>query len=503
MPAQVIPPLSRNLRIKIIAVVSVAILIAAFIEKIVPLPNLIAPFVPVFVALITGSIITILLRPIGELYQSVRNLVASQPPLSLHSKDEFQSIGDMVIQLADQENHLRSLSQQHALSVTSEQNKLQGILSAIPDAVLVVNLNRQTVMANSKAEQLTGVTIPNMLNRPLDDWLKMKDPGGNLVSSARYCPLNMPVFETSPSEFYNLANNPTATNNIAIVSTHLNTTVQTDWGWVVVLKSMQKQHEIESSQVDFVSMASHELRTPITSIKGYLSVFMEENKANLNADQNGLLERMWISTLQLVSLVDNLLNVAKVERGAFSVSVTPTDWTKLIQMAVDENKVVASQKNIAIELQLPPTPLPQVLADNIRIVEVINNLIGNAINYTHPGGNIKVTSHLDGTYVVTSITDTGQGIPADAIPHLFTKFFRVAGALDRSSNSKGTGLGLYLSKSIIDLHKGKIWVESKLGQGSTFSFSLPIAQQADTAASILRSVQTPTSSASSNVVLNA
>lgn len=501
MPAQVIPPLGRNVRLKIIALVSVAILVAAFTEKILPIPNIIAPFVPLFVAFITGALITVFLRPVNDLYQSARNMVAGQPPLPLHSKDEFQSIGDLLIQLADQENHLKVLSQQHALSVTSEQSKLEGIINAMTDAVFVVNLNRQVVIANQKAEQLTGVLVGNMKNRPLDDWLKLKDLAGNPVLSTRYCPLSLSRFETSPSELLTLANNPTSTNTLSIVSTHLNTTVQTDWGWVVVLKSQQRQQELESSQVDFVSMASHELRTPITSIKGYLSVFMEENKGKFDADQNGLLERMWISTLQLVSLVDNLLNVAKVERGAFSVNLTPTDWTKTLTMAVDENKIMASQKNIAIEVQFPPTPLPQVMADNIRIMEVINNLVGNAINYTPSGGHITVNTRVDGSFVVTSITDTGMGIPADAIPKLFHKFFRVAGALDRSSNSKGSGLGLYLSKSIIDLHKGKIWVESQVGKGSTFSFSLPVAQQSDTAASILKSVQMPTTSASSATVL--
>ena len=118
--------------------------------------------------------------------------------------------------------------------------------------------------------------------------------------------------------------------------------------------------------------------------------------------------------------------------------------------------------------------LPEVLVDKFRISEVLSNLLANALTYTKPGGKVEVTSWPENDNVVTSIKDTGEGIPESAIPRLFTKFFLVSGVLEQGS--KGTGLRLYISKSIIDMHEGKIWVKSKLGVGSTFTFSLPLSK---------------------------
>ena len=122
--------------------------------------------------------------------------------------------------------------------------------------------------------------------------------------------------------------------------------------------------------------------------------------------------------------------------------------------------------------QPPAQVIPPVMADRLRITEVVTNLVANAINYTQPGGKINVTIERQGNEIITSVKDTGVGIPKEALPKLFTKFFRVTGKL--TQGSKGTGLGLYISKAIVEMHKGRIWVDSEPGRGTTFSFSLPI-----------------------------
>lgn len=236
----------------------------------------------------------------------------------------------------------------------------------------------------------------------------------------------------------------------------------------------QKEKQLESMQVDFVSMASHELRTPITSLMGYLQTLNEEARSKLTQEQKGFLDRSLISAQEILSLVDNILNVSKVERGAFSVTLKPLDWSELLKQVVSENKILASQKNISLELKLPDN-LPKVVADQLRITEVLNNLINNAIVYTKAGGSVEVSTQLQEDQIITSVKDNGQGVPKGAMPHLFTKFFRVQGALDKPSTASGSGLGLYISKSIIDLHHGKIWANSEEGKGSTFVFSLPKA----------------------------
>lgn len=237
----------------------------------------------------------------------------------------------------------------------------------------------------------------------------------------------------------------------------------------------KQQQQLESMQIDFVSMASHELRTPITSLMGYLNTLNQEARDKLSIEQKEFLDRSIVSAQQILAIVNNILNVSKVERGAFTVNLRPLDLIELINTAVSESKILASQKNILLEFKKPEGTIAKVSADNLRISEVLNNLINNAVTYSKSGDKVEVTVQSDGKQVVTSVVDNGPGIPQEAQPKIFTKFFRVQGALDKSSSSQGSGLGLFISKSIIDLHKGQIWFDSEPGKGTTFHFSLPVA----------------------------
>lgn len=225
-------------------------------------------------------------------------------------------------------------------------------------------------------------------------------------------------------------------------------------------------------KLDFVSMAAHELRTPITSLKGYIFVMMRKYKQDLSEEQNTFLIRMNIATQRLAGLVENLLNVARIEKGAMSLHTEKVDWLSLVGEVVKELKDQALEKKQELVLDTPDQPIPALMVDKFRIIEVLTNLIANAINYTPTERTIRIWFEKSDKEVITHIQDEGEGIPAQAIPHLFTKFFRVSGKLEMGS--KGTGLGLFITKSIIAMHNGRIWVESEVGKGSTFSFALPI-----------------------------
>ena len=242
-------------------------------------------------------------------------------------------------------------------------------------------------------------------------------------------------------------------------------------GKVFIFHDISKEQELERMKIDFVSMAAHELRTPLTSIKGYLSVFMEENSA-LSDDHKTYLKRMNIASDQLIVLVENLLNITKIEKGALALNLESLDIVQTVKEIVDLLHERATQKNVTLAFPYITT-IPKVKADKLRITEVITNLLANAIAYTDINGSVTILFEEKEGEVITHIKDTGQGIPKEALPHLFTKFYRVSGKLEQGS--KGTGLGLYIAKAIIDMHNGKIWVESEVGIGSTFSFSLPIA----------------------------
>ncbi len=419
------------------------------------------------------------LSPLNQISGSVQHLLTK---LNLKSdagaEHELAQLHASINQISQFVDTQQLKTTQDSSQLALERNKFQSIISSLADGIIVLSLNREVMYLNKKAEQLIGYTLPEINKKHVEEIITIEDPSGQKIPSSLYCPVN-PSSEYQIDEDQNTYLVLTGKNNlksyVKVNCSAIASPVQTDLGYILILRNMKHQKDMESIQLDFVSMASHELRTPLTSIKGYLSVFMEENKEKFNPDQLQMLDRITISTQQLASLVENLLNVSKVERGAFSLNLTATDWSKMLTQAVDENKLFGVQKSINVSLE-PLPQLPMVLADNIRIVEVLNNLIANAINYNKPGGWVKVSAKIEGKEVITTVADSGLGMPPEAIQHLFTKFFRVAGALDKSSNSKGTGLGLFLSKSIIDLHHGKIWVESKVGEGSQFHFSLPIAE---------------------------
>ena len=167
--------------------------------------------------------------------------------------------------------------------------------------------------------------------------------------------------------------------------------------------------------------------------------------------------------------------MSKIEHSSLEIEPAEEDWVKLVKTAVLGFEEFAKQKNIDLKYIEPTKKLPSVFVDVFRIAEVISNLVANAITYSKGNGKVEVRTYEEKGMVVTSVKDNGIGIPEKSIPHLFTKFYRVSGVLEQGS--KGTGLGLYISKSIVNMHKGDIWVESELGVGSTFYFTVPVFKQ--------------------------
>lgn len=375
------------------------------------------------------------------------------------------------------------------------------ILNNINDAVFAVNLNKEVIFINKQALNLFELQPQEVIGKKISEIIKIfeKDehsPSANKpLVDATYCPVKTAgiegvLFEKSDLLILNfkhpdptpestiLTSVPTPTNpgpkkpsyNLCVKQTKSGSSF--GLGAIMIIEDQSAQKQLEAMKLDFVSMAAHELRTPLTSIKGYLAVFIKENQAKLSADQQMFLNRISISTQTLMGLVENLLNVSRVERGAFTMYKEQIDWAMMVKQTVEDYKLRAREKNQILEFIDPHQTIPPIYADKLRVSEVLYNLIANALNYTAPGGSIQVWLEVDGDFVTTHIKDTGEGIPNEAIPHLFTKFFRVSGNLEQGS--KGTGLGLYITKSIIDMHKGKIWVNSELGKGSIFSFSLPV-----------------------------
>ncbi|MEW6621330.1 MAG: HD domain-containing phosphohydrolase [bacterium] len=217
---------------------------------------------------------------------------------------------------------------------------------------------------------------------------------------------------------------------------------------------------------EFVSIASHELRTPLTVIKGYISLLKQEDIGNNPEKRLDFLHRMDVQTNHMIKLVNNLLNVSRIERGWFGIYRDVIDIAVLVKSVVDNLISTTSIHQFRINF---PSDFPVIIGDKDRLEEVLTNLIDNGIRYSPQGGEIIIEGMVEEDEVKIIVQDQGMGISDEYLPHLFEKFQRVEPHL-----VKGTGLGLAISKGIVEAHGGKIWVESAIGRGSKFIFTLPI-----------------------------
>jgi signal transduction histidine kinase len=229
--------------------------------------------------------------------------------------------------------------------------------------------------------------------------------------------------------------------------------------------------EVDKMKDDFISMASHELRAPITAIRGYLSLFLEDAFGKLEEKPKGILKTTFHIATHLAGLVEDLLDVSRIEQGRMKMSLETVQIEDIVQEIVEQLHFEAEKKGLAFEFRRPPQPLPKVEVDTSRIKQVLINLCSNAIKYT-PKGSVVVTSELkDGDKVEVKITDTGLGMSAEARERLFEKFYRVKTTDTR--DIPGTGLGLWITKQIVELMRGKIFVDSIEKVGTQASVVFP------------------------------
>lgn len=235
--------------------------------------------------------------------------------------------------------------------------------------------------------------------------------------------------------------------------------------------------ELDKLKSEFVSVASHELRTPMTAIKSYLWMALAGKGGSINDKQKYYLERAYTSTDRLIKLVNDLLNVSRIESGRLSLEMTKLDLGQFVDEVISEVKPKADEVGVIISNEYPFTkPFPAILGDSDKLKEVVINLIGNSLKFTDKGGTIRIWFERSDNMITTHVTDTGEGILAEDLPKLFQKFGLVKGSyITNQKAAVGTGLGLYISKSIVELHGGKMWAESSgKGEGASFSFTLPV-----------------------------
>ncbi len=237
-----------------------------------------------------------------------------------------------------------------------------------------------------------------------------------------------------------------------------------------------KLYELDKLKDDFVSVASHELRTPMTAIRSYVWMALHRSDVPVSQKMERYLYRTMVSTERLINLVNDMLNVSRIESGHIEITPKAFDIVALVKDVMEEVKVKADEKRLG--LVVFEHRLPLVFADPDKVHQVLLNLIGNSLKFAYPGGSITIDFFSDGKMIEVAVKDNGVGISKEDLAKLFHKFGRLDNSYVSISTSGGTGLGLYISRSLVDLMKGKTWASSEgRDKGSTFTFSLPIASE--------------------------
>jgi len=246
-------------------------------------------------------------------------------------------------------------------------------------------------------------------------------------------------------------------------------------GILIILRNITREKIIERLKTEFVSIAAHQLRTPLSAVKWTLKMILDGDLGEVPERQREFLNKTYISNERMIRLINDLLNITRIEEGRFLYSVQKRDIIEVAEKVVTSSKEEAQRRGIHFEFKKPREKIPKVKIDSEKISLVLQNLLDNAIHYTKIGGHVKVSIDYlkDKEKIIISVKDTGIGIFKDQQRRVFSRFFRGTNAI--KTETEGTGLGLFIAKNIVEAHNGKIWFESKKNEGSTFHFSLPIA----------------------------
>jgi two-component system phosphate regulon sensor histidine kinase PhoR/two-component system sensor histidine kinase VicK len=338
----------------------------------------------------------------------------------------------------------------------------QHVADTMPCGIIVINAANKIIYANELApvsKNPDGNLDIKLIFEQNDDLAKwLADCQANKVHDSHFW---QRVSDRLPSE---------EDRKIYDVASHYQKNDGSGVEVVLVALDRTSAYAPDQDDMDFIALAAHELRGPITVIRGYLDVLNQEVGEKLDAEQRILMARLQVSAERLSGYVSNILNVSRFDRRRFSMHLHEDNLLSILQNLVSDLNLRAQTQNRSLVFEIPDN-LPTIAADRTGISEVVTNLIDNAIKYSHEGGKVITRAALKDGFVEVTINDAGIGMPDNIVGNLFNKFYRS----HRSRESVGgTGLGLYICKAIVEAHGGTIWVRSQEGKGTTFGFTVPV-----------------------------
>jgi two-component system phosphate regulon sensor histidine kinase PhoR len=345
-------------------------------------------------------------------------------------------------------------------TLTDDRNRSSAILGSMVEGVAVVGRDERILYCNRAFEKILELPEGSSQGKKLVEALRQIE----LVTAVRQ------VLSGGEEVAGEVEVGTIRPRNFSVTSAPVNAAGARSA--VLVLHDITELRRLERVRRDFVANVSHEFKTPLTAIQGFAETLLAgalDDKKN----RERFVEIIREHAQRLARLTDDLLKLSRIEAGQLELELRPGSVAVLVNKCVDTARLKAEAKGISISTDLPPN-LPFVRADAAWLGEVLQNLLDNAVQYTPPDGHIRITAESDGKLVTVTVADTGIGIPEADLERIFERFYRVDAA--RSREAGGTGLGLSIARHIVEAHGGRIWVESAVGQGSRFHFSIPAVQ---------------------------
>lgn len=351
-----------------------------------------------------------------------------------------------------------------------ERSKTQAIITNFADGLLVFDKNNVLTLVNPQAEiffkikteKLTGKTITELARFP-----RLK----SLMQALTNHPL---VKTTTNKEIKDIFRKELDIDKNLVIETSTFPILRgkEKLGVSIILHDISREKLIEQMKTEFVSLAAHQLRTPLSAIKWTLNMFLEGDLGQITQEQKDFLQKTYQSNERMISLINDLLNVTRIEEGRYLFKPTLTKIEDIITPIIKSYRGEMRRKKITFIFKKSKIKLPSVKIDKEKVGLAIENFIDNALKYTSPGGRVTVNIKYVNKEIEFSVKDSGIGIPENQKNRIFTKFFRGANVI--RMETEGSGLGLFITKNIIEAHGGRIWFKSKEGSGSTFYFALPV-----------------------------
>lgn len=380
---------------------------------------------------------------------------------------------------AQKGNGEKTYTRKLASELSEISNKSEVVISAIADGVMALNAQGNIQLFNPSAERITGWSQGDAINLDYKSVFKLIDKNGQVVTTAND-PINQ-ALATNQEVATNVLSLETHAGKKILVSVIASPVGQPGSGVIVVFRDITKEKREERQQAEFISTAAHEMRTPVASIEGYLGLALNPSTAQIDEKAKTYIGKAQESVQHLGRLFQDLLDISRAEDGRLQNNPKVMNVVAFVSEITEHFRTKAEEKGLHFIFKPQPdgnekagerrlNPVFYANVDNDHLREVVANLIDNAIKYT-PSGDVTIDVGGDSDHVVISVADSGIGIPKEDQSHLFQKFYRVDNTDTREIG--GTGLGLYLSRRLIETMNGRIWVESEYKQGSTFYIELP------------------------------